>query len=456
VLLRLVGHGGTLAAEVLMWWCAVAFAVDLEWSSPAQPAPVHDETDVFTAPIVDTGWWPSSNDPIAVRFHITPVGRVMTDIDADSELSWPDPLYQRLVAVPNTGSLLIDAEIDVEAEVQIDIFGLFTGVIDLWSRHYNMGDEVIFDGLLLDGAPTQEVVASVPGVGQTAVDFSLQVFPGLDLVAAIDVYPEVEVELYDAQVDSLIGPTAVLQHIENQWMPVPLPTSPPASLESTTTWSATMDALLNVVIEPQIELDTFLGSFQLFSLPLDVTVVDVSNRREADTVTTWHPLPLIEPAASVYDFGGVDVGQERSLDVVLNNVGDLLLEGTAHIEGDSAFEVFPENLLALGQDFDGLSITFTPDAAAAHTAELVLVSNDPSQLEVRIPLLGMGLLDEPVTTPTDPTTTPTTDPGGNGLQGGSDEDSKAKGGCGCASADAPQLLGFMALLPLVLMRRSRG
>jgi len=448
----------------MMWWCTVAMATtgagvqDLTWESPSQPVPVHDEAPIFTGPLVDTGWWPSSSDPLAVRFHITPTGTVYTDIDADSELAWPDPLWHRVVAIPESGLIDAEASLDIEAELQIDIFGLWTGVIDLWAENFEMDGRQTFDGLLLDGDPVREVDVDVRGASNEVVDFTYQVFPGLDVVASIDVAPEVELVVSDGEIVSQVGATEIVQDVADRWTAVPLEPTMPASLETTVQWSAIIDGVLNVVFIPTVELETFIGNFQLFAIPLDVGIVDVADRQDADGVATAHALPGMDALGSGFDFGDVLLGQERTLQVPVSNLGDLILEGTASIDGDAAFDVFPNSLVARSQETDGLSVTFTPSGTTAATADLVIVSNDPLQPVLRIPLTGLGY--EEVEEPTDstytgtPTTDGTTDdpPDTPGISG---EDAKAGAGCGCSGAGASgaPLVGFF--LAVLGLRRRR-
>lgn len=438
-----------------MWWCALALAADLEWNSPAQPAPVHSEAPVFSGPLVDTGWWPSASDPLAVRFHITPSGSVFTDIDADSELAWPDPLFHRLMAIPETGSLAVDSDIEVAAELQIDIFGLYTGVVDLWTRNFNMRDAVSFDGLLLQGGPTRDVVLNAVGNGGESVDYSIQIFPGLDVVAVIDVYPEVEVVISEGRVQSQVGTTPILQDIEELWMAVPLEPTLPASLDTRMLWSAEMDALLNVVFEPSVELDTFVGGFTLFSFPLDVAVVDFLDRFEADPIEVAHPLPGMKEVEPLFAFGEVELGQERSLPVAIPNLGDLLLEGTVTVDGPGDFTVFPDSVVARSNETDGLTLTFRPTVEAPLAAELVFVTNDPLTPELRVPITGIGWVErvpEPDPEPTDTTPTDTDTDDGPGPTASVSAETK---GCGCSASTGRAGMPLIALVGLLGLRRRR-
>jgi hypothetical protein len=446
---------------------SVALGAELPLWSPSQPAPVHDESDVFSGVRFDTGWWPNKGDVVAVRFHITPTGEVFTDIDADSELAWPDTtLEHRLVALPDTGSFRADATIDVEAEVSIDIFGLYNGVIDLWSEQLSFSEEELFDGLLLLGGPGREVSLHATDAGVSAIDYAFSVIPGLSLVSTVDLYPELEASMEGVEVRSHFGVVQLEQIEELQWEHASLPTQPTPEQLVDITWVGDLDAALNLVIEPAIELDTIFGDFELLSIPLDVEITSVQQRREAETQSVVHPLPALGEVMGQHGFGEVELGQERSLQVPVPNLGELMLEGTAHIEGgDGALSVYPDTLVARAADEDGLIVTFAPSVEGLHEAELVLLTNAPEAPEVRIPLTGIGWVEPPpVTTPTTPSTTdPTvgtttsststasTDQAPDSVNS---EDLKGGKGCGCTSAPtgATGWL-FLAALSVVGLRR---
>ena len=124
-------------------------AMATEWASEAQEIHFSSTDEVFSTLGFDTGYLPSQASPISVRFHLTPTGGVVTDMDCESRLEWPDPLQHAIVGVPESGWFGVDAEIEIEAEVHIDIFGLWTGSVDLWSEKLEMLSGTPFDPPLL-------------------------------------------------------------------------------------------------------------------------------------------------------------------------------------------------------------------------------------------------------------------------------------------------------------------
>ena len=445
---------------------AGALAAELPLVSLAQPAPVHDEVDVFSAVQFDTGWWPNKGDLVAVRFHITPSGGVFTDIDADSELAWPaTTMEHRLVALPDTGSFRAEAAIDVEAEVSIDILGLFTGTVDLWTERIAFNEEELFDGLLLLGGPRRTVDIEVADAGIAPVEYSYTPVPGLTLVSSILMYPELEASMEGVEVRGEVGLDNLQQTAELQWEHYAIPTGPVPEQPIDITWVGWLETQLNLVIEPVVELDTLFGDFELLSIPIDVELASIDQQREAETQSVVHPLPSLGEVMEQHGFGEVEVGQERSLEVPIPNLGMLLLEGEARIEGgDGMLRVYPDSLIARAEDEDGLIVTFAPTAEGLVEAELVLETNAPDATEVRIPLPGLGWVEPPPgTTPTPgstvPTgsttgTTPTTATTDGAPDGINSEDLKGGKGCGCAQT-APGLGWMLLAAPLLAVRRRR-
>ena len=108
--------------------------------SEPQPVLLSDTSPVFDVVAFDTGFLPSTSDPIAVRFSVTPTGGVTTEIATDSHLEWSAStgMEQALVCEPGGGWLAIDGSVDLVAEVHINVLGLWSGTVDVWSETADM------------------------------------------------------------------------------------------------------------------------------------------------------------------------------------------------------------------------------------------------------------------------------------------------------------------------------
>lgn len=446
---------------------AIALGAEPLTTSEPQPAPVHDEADVFSQVQFDTGWWPNKGDVVAVRFHITPSGGITTDMDADSQLQWPaTAMEHRLRALPMASWFRADASIEVAAELSIDI-GIYSGVIDLWTEEVSFDEEVNFEGLLLSGGPYREVELDVDEDAIVPVDYTIGVIPGLNVVSSIAMYPELEAKLEGVGVTSDLGHTVIDQTTELDFNPYAIPEDPLPEQAIGITWEGDLTSKLNLVIEPTVELDTIIGDFELVSIPLDVTIVDLFQRRVAETAEVVHPLPALDELLAAHAFGEVELGQERSLAVPMPNLGTMLLEGEVFIDGgDGQLSVYPDTIVARAEDEDGVVVTFAPTLEGPVQADLVVLTNAPHAPEVRIPLTGFGWVEpEPEPDPTTPTggtdptvgsTTPTTDGTATDDEAPgrvNSEDIKG-GGCGCQAAQGPA--GWVAALALLAVARRRS
>lgn len=357
-----------------------------------------DTVDVFSSVAFDTGYWPSAGDPITIRFFLTPTGGVDTQLYGTSQLAWssastpgplPGELAHQVTADPG-GWFGVTSEVAIGAEIGLDLFGIYSGVVPLVTEYITFDELVPVDGLLLAGGPggTSAAVRIDDPNAIPPFAYAFSVVPGVDLVAAIQIRPDITAEISGVSVSSEVGTESLVQTLDDSWQPIPPDPTRPSELGMVTTWNGQLDAVLALVIEPAIEVDTFLGSFTLVSFPIPVSLVDVSERRASTPSFVIHPLPVLEDPDPGYDFGLVATGDVTNIEVPFDNLGALLLQGDLRIEGDASFSVWPDSLAALPDDGSGFVITYAPTAAGQHTANLVIASNDPTRPTVLVPLTG--------------------------------------------------------------------
>ncbi len=107
--------------------------------------------------------------------------------------------------------------------------------------------------------------------------------------------------------------------------------------------------------------------------------------------------PDIEVSATTIDFGPVEVGQAAEEALLIANTGHADLTFSVEITTTSGgtFSVGPENVLDAGVVpvglSTGLTVTFAPDGEGASAAVLTILSNDPVNDRVDIPLTGSGI-----------------------------------------------------------------
>lgn len=419
-----------------------AVAQDVRYASEPQELVFEDVYDVFSVIQFDTGELPSPGDPITVRFHVTPTGGVVSGMEGESHLEWPG-LEHQVVPVPGSGFLAVDSEIEIAAEVGIDIFGLWSGTVDLWNEYVVLYEATDFDPSLLGG----EAGVLLQGDGLVdPLEFDITVFTGLDVVVGVEVYPSLGANLSGLRFETHNDEGTGIQTSEGEWAPLPVPTVATGSMPLDVDYISELDSSLALVVEPSVSLDTLIGGFQLLAFPIDIPLVDLTGERPFPTVQVEHPLPVIGPTPPSLDAGALDIGDLANVPVTVQNFGDMDLEGTARIVGSDDFSVFPEQIYLPPGGTDGLMVSFQPVLEGQRAVTLEIATNDPIVPVVYIEITGEGLAPE---LPDDSDRVP---PDADGRVNGEE----VKGGCGCDQGSAG---GFVAwALPLALLgvrRRSR-
>jgi uncharacterized protein (TIGR03382 family) len=402
------------------------------WESDPQDLLFADDTDVFGSVEYDSGNLPAGS-PLSVRFFIHSDGGASTEMEATSNLEWPEALTHGLVGVPGSGLFQLVCDLQMQAEVDYDIYG-FTGTYPAWSQRLYLHDQKPFDPLLLPGGEATRVEVSDDGDGIDTIHYPISLFTGVELDFTLDAFPRATGSLEGRRVETngsvmdAEGGTALLE----------VPSANPGWIDMSSTYVGWLTSTLAVVFQPALSIGTPFGSFEVarFDVPVDLVAVDEEHPFAA--VAYQHPLPsIVPPEMDDYDFGHLDDGDLADLHVPAENVGLLDLEGTAHIEGDAAFSVYPEYFYASPGSADGIVVSFAPTTPGEHTALLVLESNDPVRPRLEIPLKGTG--DD-----TDVGVEP------------SDEVKAHVSTCGCdAASGAGPWPAALAALALIRRRRSR-
>lgn len=416
---------------------ATAFA----WDSEPVELEFSDRTDVFEQFEYDSGTIPA-NSPVGIRVFTNSRGGSTTSMLADSELWWPAALTHGFRGYEEGGLFTLDTQLSLNVVAVLDLDVINLGVIEygIWNETEAFEGEVLFDDLLLPEDP--DGVASISSRGRELGPIStiVNVFTGVSLQFAAEAAPVAAASLtgWGLETDDAF----VTSIDDTVYVEVP-------SFSQTrhdTVWTGELAASLDVVVTPSAELCiTIVGCFQLASFDISLPLgTYLSELRMVENYR--HPLPRMEELPRNHDFGQVYMGTESTLDVPIENLGSLPVEGTFHIEGSDSFRVFPDVAYALPDDADGVVVTFAPEAVGQTSAVLVVESNDPSMVEVRIPLSGEG-----ITFPQ-----PGVDPEPEQPSGGGGQATVTS--CGCQSLPTPTgSLPFIALaLILRLRRRARS
>jgi len=404
---------------------------NLSWAYESEPQELvfHDEFDVFAGLEYTTGWLPAGS-PVATQFYIASEGGAFTDMAAVSTLTWPETLTHTITGVPGSGRFSLLTDLDVVAEVQVDVFG-YNGTWEVWSTGLEMSDSVAFDPTLLAGSEPDSLTLSSEGVGLEPADVELGLFPGVSLQFTAELFPRSEASLYGLRIET----NDTVMDTEGQSFFLEVPEGDPGQLDLVSTYVAWIDASLNLVIQPTMSFCVeIIGCYDVASFDIPITLADVSEEHAFEPVSYTHPLPAIELHNLTHDFGNVRLGELVTLELPIENTGLLDLEGTLSVEGSDALSVFPSNIYAAPGGADGVVVMFAPTQEGEMSALVVVETNDPRRPRIEIPVGGLGLL-------------PGVEPGG---------DTEPIKTCGCALAPTslavwPTLLG----LGLVVSARRR-
>lgn len=437
----------TRAAALLALAGALSPSVAFAWESDPQELWFGDVYSLFGAVAFDTGYFPDPNGIVALRIYVTPSGGVITELEAESNLSWPETFLHNVSGVPGSGWFGIDTAVDVGAEVKIDIIGLYQSTVPLWTNSFDIKSGKAYDPLRLGGAPA-EISVRDPNLIQPW-RYDISVITGLlGFILEVHTYPEIAVATQPLGIRTSTMGVEVMQTGDAEQVRINVPQGTSVtSLPMVSTYEARLTTEFNFVIEPTLSLDAGLfGTYQIVNFPIDLPLSQTDEVRAFEPAIYEHPLPALDTIAVANDLGEVLVGQIDNIYVPFPNIGEMVLQGVARIEGPPEFSLFPEALYALPGDEDGLVVTFAPTAVGELEALLVIESNDPLVPELRIPLLGTGWEPEaPVVDPVDEEPP---------LQSFNPELAK---GCGCDSGgQAPVGLGALGLLALLRRRRRQA
>ena len=399
----------------------------LAYESPDQEVEFSDEVDLYESVEYDSGWVPSGS-PIALRFRVVSEGATSVDMEGDSWLYWPPALTHGYTPEAESGLFLLDSEVGIAADFLVDTGGYYSESTIFEDINVYDGMEWFDPWLFEDQEVNLVEIASEGSRAELfAVDFDvLQV---LTAYVAVDSRTDARASFQGERI------TTNEQVVETTVHEEVLEAPSGDTLELEAVFTGTYGAGLDIVFIPVFGIcGDFIGCIDLAEFELPVSLVDNTFERDFEPVLIEHPLPLAVSDTTECDFGEVLVGQVATCEISLANWGALPLEGTAGILGAGEFTVFPGDIYANADLYDGLTVTFEPSVEGEQAASLILNTSDPGNEAMEIPLRGVGFVEEEEL--------PTI--------------SAEVGTCGCTSTPTRGgVLGLAALLGLVALRRRR-
>lgn len=411
--------------------CSTAAA---QYASESQPVLFYDDAPIISDLQVDTGWIPSANAPIGIRLYIDTLGGIETTLSGMSELIWTDrpgePMLQRIVGEEDGTVVSLDAVFDFGIDVQLDLPGVYEGIVTLANQELEFVDVDTLDGMLLPGQPFDAKVSSE--VTPAVVQVAFEITPGVELAVGLGIAPTLDAELSGLDITTEALGEGHMQSLESQWVEVDPDATGASEIGFVSWWSGLLSADLDLNITPQVWVLSPVGNFQLAKLLFPVPLVDGSEIRTSEPSFYAHPLPLLDVRLSHHDFGEVPVGQTGVFEIPIGNLGDLLMVGEAVVEGSADVSVFPGEISAIPSGSDGVAVLFSPTDTGNMTAEVTLRTSDPSEPVWVITVQGRGV------------------PGTGGGRFGIGYD-----GCNCTTG-SPAALWWLPGVGLLALLRRRG
>ncbi|MCK6520115.1 MYXO-CTERM sorting domain-containing protein [Myxococcota bacterium] len=382
---------------------------------------------VFDPVEYDSGWVPSGS-PVAVAFRINAEGGAYTQMDGETGLTWPTALTQNFVAYEEGGLFALDASIVASVDMKIDLWGIYweDALAEAGDSFYG---EAVFTPWLLPGGELEAVEAAAEGTDRELFNLEYDIFSGVGIYLNGALRPDARASLRGVRFSAGDGVAeedgaTILHEIPDT-----------SSLNLYTTLTTAFTAGLDLVIVPTFGVcASVFGCYDVASFDIPVSLIDAEGEHDLPSALTTFPLPRLTIAETTHSFGEVEIGQIATWELALGNEGDQVLEGIVGTYGPGEFTVFPGQIYIAPGGMDGVVITFAPTVEGVQEIELVLVSSDPSQPELRLTVSGAGVAPPmPVI-------------------------SAEVGTCGCAASDPESLgtVGLLAALGALLARRRRA
>ncbi len=408
--------------------------------SEVQQIEIDQEVVLFDKVLAETGYVPSGS-PLAINFAVDAQQTAWVEMLAEAEVTWPEALSLGWIGVQESGWISMLTEVALVTSVEYDISG-YSGAYEVDVRTITMEGETGFDPLLLPGSEQESVAISHEGE-LDSIFIKVSPISLVEIAGSVTISVNSHTSLEGVRIDNE-GEDSLEQDGDTTQIEVP----EDSALDVSSAWVGLWDSNINLRFTPALEICAKLTfwdyCYELLAFDYDLEVTDTQFEESFDPVDYVFPIPWMSASPTSHDFGEQLIQTTVFFELETDNNGLLDLEGTAHINGDEAFEVWPEVLYAPAESFDGLFITFTPLKPGEYSAVVTLETNDPHQLTVEIPVTGIGITPK---TDIDPEGADDDNSGNNIIESVST--------CGCATQPLGRSLAPLLLLTVLLPLRRR-
>lgn len=395
--------------------------------SVPQEVLLSDEVPLFVDVGLDSGWVPSSG-ALGVRLELVANGNMMVEEDGRAHLFWPEDLQFQFEGLEDGGLLSLDTILSTIVSIRFDIAG-YQYEAPISTFDVPMEADEVFDSFSV-GTPLSLNLESNSNI----VDFSTTLLVVVDVNFYGNVRPNVSLNFHPLQWD-VEG--EILEEEDG------IITFPPQlgarRWDGEARYLAEIDAQLDVDFVPTFEVCVpILGCRQWEPVDIPLSSNNDAFIHEFSSVPLSFPLPSLSYAEESIDFGILGVDALGNHEFALENIGDLLLSGSASIvSGTEYFSVYPNQFLADSNRGDGMMVSFIGGEEGTYEGILELVSNDPAQPSIQVALTAQVSAQEEENI------------------GGKEIDGEMVGGCGCASQKTPPFSLLLLFPALAMYRRKR-
>ena len=409
------------------------------WQADDADILIDGSQQVLVANSLDSGWMPA-NGTVQIRFQVdisqdaTITGEGRAGLDWDSNL--PGEVALSAQGLSNTGSFSISGMMDTIVSVKVNTlpFGIGTIETDLFSESIPLSGEGNFSPFSWNN--TTEV--NVVGDGSEVLDYSTTVAVLATISLTGEIRPNCVAGLTENHLSmegNQLNAQASILNYDTQ--------VGDTTFAKNSIYAATVQSACDIQLVPTVSVSALSSTWPLELTQVDLPPVSQESVVNIQTGTPTFYLASADVNSPAVDFGSIEVGDNETTEIIVQNVGAATLEGTVSLQDDSgAFEVFGSTLNVAPNTNSSIVVSFDAlDENQLYEANLVLNTNDPAQPVINIPLsANTGAVED----------------GGDTNEGG-DVDGIADDGekQGCSTATGSSAWFWLSGLALIGFRRTR-
>ena len=426
---------------------ASAFA----WDSMVEDVKFSGSTSMFTDPLYR---WESNPVDVGIAdltllLNADVTSKLDVEMYGDSRLQGPSELKHTWKGTLGGGTLTNNTLVKASVSVVVES-SLFDFAYDFYRENWPFSGSKTFNSMLLPPGAGGQVTVDLEAADLYTLEYSYEAededldgYPDWEITIGGSVIPDSAVTLKGQQITT----NAVVAGQAAETVTLAKPGTNDGELDITAVWEGIALGNFDIQIAPLIEGS--YGGFSLSSASLpgggptfDIPFFNDEDEKEVRIQKQFgQPMPALDVSIAPVNFGTLDVGQTKAVEVKIGDAGAINLTGKLKIEGEGfSIDGGQDDFVATLTRDAVVTIEFAPGIGGTYDAELVVESDDPVRGLIRIPLKGTGVASE-------------TDADGDGVG-----DGDLKNGCGCVSTPTQPLSAglFAAGLVGLLVRRRKA